>query len=100
MKFGQNDFDSRFPFLFDNARGDAAAVVRNANRTVFEYFDDDMRAIARKCFVDGVVHDFGHKVMKSANVRRAYIHTRTLSDGIESFENLNITRIVTVFDFF
>ena len=96
----EHHFHCGFAFFFDYAGRNTASVVRDANRAVFEYLDDDVRAISRKRFVNGVVHDFRHQMVKSADVRRADVHARAFSDGIESFENLNITRVVTVFDFF
>ena len=47
-----------------------------------------MRAIPRERFVDGVVHDFGDKVVKSVRIGATDIHTRTHSDGFQPLENL------------
>ena len=100
MELCQNDFNRRFAFLFDNAGGDASAVVGDANRAVFEDFHNDVRAVAGKRFVAGVVNDFGDKVMQTSHVRRTDIHAGAFSDGIEPFQNLNVAGVITVSDFF
>ena len=47
--------------------------------------------------VNGVVNDLPHQVMKTAGARRANVHARALTNGLETFENLNLAAIVIVF---
>ena len=46
-------------------------------------------AIARECFVDGVVDDFEHEMMEPSLGRIADVHARPLADGFEPFEDAN-----------
>ena len=39
-----------------------------------------------------VVNDLPHQVMQTAGARRADIHARALTNGLETFENLNPRR--------
>ena len=80
--------------------GDAAAVVRHGHAAVLGYFHGAGIAITRESFVDGVVDDLHDKVMQAALVRRADVHSGTLSDGIQPFEHLNVIGGITAFDFF
>ena len=100
VKFGQHDFDGGFSLFFYHADGYASSVVRDAHRAVGKYLDRDVRAVACKRLVYGVVNDFRHEMMKSARVRGADVHSRTLPYGIQSLEHLNVGRIIAVFDFF
>ena len=100
VKFGQHDFDGGFSLFFYHADGYASSVVRDAHRAVGKYLDRDVRAVACKRLVYGVVNDFRHEMMKSARVRGTDVHSRTLPYGIQSLEHLNVGRIIAVFDFF
>ena len=100
VQLGEHDFDSRFPFLFDDADGDAAPVVRDAHRAVGQDLHRNVRAIARERLVDGVVHHFRHEMMEPSCIRRADVHPGTLPHRVQPFQHLDVRRIIAVFDFF
>jgi hypothetical protein len=46
--------------------------------------------VPRHGFVDGVVDNFVHEMVQAARACGTDVHTRSLPDGFESFENLNV----------
>ncbi|WZB73427.1 hypothetical protein WJ968_25235 [Achromobacter xylosoxidans] len=52
--------------------------------------DDDVVAIARQGFVDGVVHDLEHHVVQAGAVGGvADVHAGALAHGLQPFEHLD-----------
>jgi hypothetical protein len=50
-----------------------------------------------KCFIDRIIDNFeDHVVQTRAVISVANVHTRTLSNGIQSLKNFDGTRIVLV----
>jgi len=47
-------------------------------------------------FVDGVVHDFVDEVVQTARSGGSDVHSGTLANGLESFEDLDIICAVAV----
>ena len=85
--------------LFDRmlVDGDAAPVVDDRDGVVGVDRHLNLGAETGHGLVDGVVNDLPHQVMKTAGARRADIHARALTNGLETFENLNLAAIVIVF---
>ena len=100
VELGENHLDRGFAFFFDYTRRNTSSVIGDADCAVFQNLDDDVRAITGKSLVDGIVHDFRNQMVQTSRVRRTDVHTRAFSDRIESFQNLYVARIITVFDFF
>ena len=87
---GHNHLERRSIFLFLNVGRNSPPVVFNADGSVGIDGHIDIRAIACKSFVDGVVHNFIDKVMQPPDADVADIHRRPSAHGFESFENGNI----------
>ena len=85
--------------LFDRmlVDGDAAPVVDDRDGVVSVDRHLNLGAETGHGLVDGVVNDLPHQVMKTAGARRANVHARALTNGLETFENLNLAAIVIVF---
>ena len=85
--------------LFDRmlVDGDAATVVDDRDGVVGVDRHLNLGAETGHGLVDGVVNDLPHQVMKTAGARRANVHARALTNGLETFENLNLAAIVIVF---
>ena len=96
MQLGQHDLDCGFSLFFDDADRDTSAVVGDGHRAVFEDLHFDGVAKARHRLVDGVVHDLKDEVVKSSLVRRADIHAGSLSNGLKTFEHLNVALGIAV----
>ena len=64
---------------------DAAAIVRDGDGFVRMNGHDHAVAIAGEGFVDRVIHHLEHHVVQAATiVRIADVHSRTLTNGVES----------------
>ena len=85
--------------LFDRmlVDGDAAPVIDDRDGVVGVDRHLDLGAETGHGLVDGVVNDLPHQVMQTAGARRTDIHARALTNGLETFENLNLAAIVIVF---
>ncbi|MNP93800.1 hypothetical protein D3C85_63270 [compost metagenome] len=96
VQFGERDFSGRALGLVLvvhlHARGNAAAVVGDGDRVVGVDRDDDVVAMARERFVDGVVHHFEHEVVQARAVGGvADVHARALAHGFQTFEDRDRT---------
>ena len=85
--------------LFDRmlVDGDAAPVIDDRDGVVGVDRHLDLGAETGHGLVDGVINDLPHQVMQTAGARRANVHARALTNGLETFENLNLAAIVIVF---
>ena len=92
-----NDFERRD--LFDRmlVDGDAAPVVDDRDGVVGVDRHLNLGAETGHGLVDGVINDLPHQVMQTAGARRANVHARALTNGLETFEDLNLAAIVIVF---
>ena len=99
MKFGQGDFRCAALGLVLvvplDGRGNAAAVVHDGNRVVRVDGDLNLRGVACKSFVDGVVDNFINQMMKPGAVGGvADVHARTLANGFQALQNLDAVLVV------
>ena len=92
-----NDLERRN--LFDGmlVDGDASPVVDDRDGVVGVDRHLNLGAETGHGLVNGVVNDLPHQVMQAAGARRADVHARALTNGLETFENLNLAAIVIVF---
>ncbi len=65
MQHREHDLQRAFPRLLLNIDRDAASVILHADNVAFFYRHFYMRAESRERFVDGVIHNFIHKVVKT-----------------------------------
>jgi hypothetical protein len=56
--------------------------------------DGDVRSEAGKCFVDGVVYDLIDEVMEATHTGRADVHAGAAADGLETFEDGDVLRVI------
>ena len=96
MEDGVNDLQSGLAGLGLDVHGDAAAVVHHGDGITLVDLDDDVGAVARQGLVDGVVHDLIHQMVEAGGRSGADIHTGTLSDGFQTFQNLNFRCVILV----
>ena len=92
---GHDDLKGADAFLLVHVDGDATAVVRDANSVVLGDGHCDRVAVAGKCFVNGVVDDFVHQVVKSPNAHVADVHRRTHAHVFHALEGLDLTRVIS-----
>ena len=58
-----------------------------------------MSSITGESFVNGVIHHLIYQMVKTFYRNIAYIHGRTLTYGLQTFEHLNITGAIFFFFF-
>src|SRR5580658_3515303 len=80
--------------------GNAAPVVFDRDAIVAQNRDIDFGAKSGQRLVDRVVDDLGDKMMQPALRSVADVHTGTLADRFETFENLDGLRAVAVIRWF
>ena len=86
----QDDFEGGFVGEFRvRVDGDAAAIVADRDRVVFEQFDLDAVGVARHGLVHGVVEHFGDEVVQRALVGAADIHAGAFAHGFQPLEHLD-----------
>ena len=73
---------------------DASAVVDDGDRVVSMHRHRDLGAVASHGLIDRVVHDLPHEVVQTAGAGRTDVHARTLANGLETLENLNLAAVV------
>ena len=96
VQHGIHHFQSRLASLGLNVHRDAAAVIHHGDGVALVDGDGDLRAVACQRFVDGVVHDLIHQMVEAGGRSGADIHTGTLSDGFQTFQNLNFRCVILV----
>ena len=90
VQHGVDDLERGAPRLRLNVDGDTAAVIHNGDGVALVDRHLDLRAVARKRLVDGVIHNFVNEVVQSARGRGADIHARALAHRLQSFEHLDL----------
>ena len=90
----QHQFDRRDLPLGMHVHRDAPPIVANRHRTIHVNRDLNLVAISRKMFVDGIVQHFEDAMVQSAFVRVADIHPGTLADSLQTFELVDLRRII------
>jgi hypothetical protein len=55
----------------------------------------DLVAVTGERFINRVVNNLVHEVMKPAGAGRADVHAGTLADGLEAFEDRDVLRVVS-----
>ena len=84
VQAGEHQFDDRRFFFGVHAKGNAASVIVNRHRAVGVQNDFDFFAMPGQGFVGGVVQHFLYDMQR---VVGAGVHTRTLFDGLQAFED-------------
>jgi hypothetical protein len=100
MQHRERQLDARHLLGGMDVHGDAAAIVRHRDGVVRVNGDIDRVAVAGQRFVDRVVDDLENQVVQTALGRRADVHARTLPDGFEPLQNLDLPCVVLRRHFF
>ena len=86
VEFGQYEFDARELVLRMHIHGHAAAVVEDLDGPVGEQRDLNFRGVAADDFVDRVVHNLHHHVVRARGVR---VHAGATAYRIQPGQHLN-----------
>ena len=91
----EHDFRGR-PTALVHVDRNPASVVDDRDRVVDVDGDVDLVAETGEGFVDGVVDDLVHEMVKAWLTGRADVHGRALAHGLETFEHLDLVSTVFV----
>ena len=91
---GQDRFERRDLRLFMDVDWNTATVVVDCHDIFWQKLDGNVMGITSHRFIDRVVNDLPHEVMEAVRARRTNVHARTLTNGFEAFENVNILRVI------
>ena len=82
--------------LLVHANGNSASIIRNRRGTV--RFQSHLNAITipRKMLVHGVVQDLVDQVIQTLGGHAANIHSRALTDRLQSFQNGDAGSVVLI----
>src|SRR5690606_17302959 len=100
MQNGHDDLGGGASLFFVNVDGNSATIVRYRHGLIAVDDDPDRLAVSGQSFIDRVIHDLEHHMVKpGAVVGVADIHTRTLADGIKPLEDLNGGAVIIFSEF-
>ena len=94
MENGKYHFNCRNScFMVDTYRY-TSSVISDSNGIISIY--TYINSITKSCqsFINRIVNNFIDKVMKTTAGSGSYIHTGTLSDSLETFQNLNLVSAI------
>ena len=73
---------------------DATTVIDNLHATVGQQRNADLLGVARHSLINRVVHNFPHQVVQAALTGGSDVHTWTLADSLQAFQDRNRARAV------
>lgn len=91
---GQHDLDGGAVLRRVHVHGNAAPVVRHAQRAVRVDLHVDERAVARQRLVDRVVHHLVHEMVVAALARVADVHGGALAHRLHPLQYLDVGGVV------
>ena len=94
----QHDRDRRKPQLFVQLDRDTATVVAHRDDIAGQNLHVDIRAETGERFVDGIVDDLVHQVVKPPRACRADVHAGTLAHRFQTLQNLDLLGAVFLVD--
>ena len=94
VQLGHHGFDAGDAFARHFVDRDASAVVHHAHAAVRQNRHFDVRRVAGKRLVDGVVDDLIHQMVQAAGAGGADIHARADTHRLKAFQHPQIGRVV------
>ena len=96
VQLGKDDLHARDLGLWVDVRGNTPPVVLDRCAAVLVDAHVDLIGKAVRRLVDRVVDDLPENVVQSLRARRTDIHARAQTDGVQPFENGDVTRVVVI----
>ena len=90
VEHGEHRFQGALAGAGVNIGGNAPAVVGDRAGAIVVEHDQDLVAVARQRFVNGVVDHLVHQVVQTPGTGGADVHPRALANGLQPFENLDL----------
>jgi len=100
MKLCHDHFQSRhFFFLVDTDRN-PPTIIDNTDTVIRVNSHLNQVAKSGHGFIDAVIHNFVHQMVKSGNIDISNIHGRSLTNGFQSFQYFNIVFVIIIYIIF
>ena len=96
MKNRKDNLNSRFFCLMIHSHRNSSAVINDRNRIILINLYFNFCTIPCQSLVDRIVHNFINKMMETSGRRRSDIHTRSFSDSLQTFQNLNLVSSIFI----
>ena len=90
VQYREHRFDGALARLGVDVGWDTAAVVDYLNAAIGLQYHRDFCGMAGEGFVDAVVDQLPHQVVKTFHTGATDVHARALAHGLESFEHLDL----------
>src|SRR5690606_3088058 len=90
MQYGHDQLQRRLIFLFIDTCWNPPAIVCYGDGIIFMDNDLDIVAETSHGFVNGVIHHLVYQVVQSFDTGVTDIHRRPLTNGLQSFQYLNV----------
>ena len=100
MKCSHNSFKRGFFCLRMFIHWNTTAVITHLDFIVCQEAEINSMRITRHCFVERVIHNLPNKMVQTVRTGRSNVHSWTLSDRIQSFQNNDIFSSVFFFFYF
>ena len=91
MQHREDRLDRGLSGLGIDSRRHAAAIVFYRDDIILVYRHPDRVRIPSHCLINSVIDNFPYQMMKTFCRSTRNIHARTLSDSLQTIQNLNIT---------
>ena len=90
MQHGEHCFKGALARAGVDVGGNATTVISDAGGAVLAQHDLNLGAVASQSLIDRIVHHLIDQVMQSPRPGGADVHPRTLTDGFETLQHLNL----------
>ena len=90
MKHGKDHLHRRNAGLVIDSHRNAASIVSNCNRIILLNRHVNIFAEACQGLIHGIVYNLINQMMKSTGGGASNVHTRSLPDCFQSFQNLDL----------
>ncbi len=100
MEDSHNRFEGRNSCFWMNIDWDSSTIILYLTTSIVRETKRDVGTVTSECFIDRIIDDFLYEVITATCISRTDVHAGTLADGLETFEDLDLTRIILGFLFF
>ena len=94
VKNGKYNLNCRNTSLMIDTNRNTTTIICNCNGIIRIDIYMDLRTKTSQCFIDCVIHDLIYEMMKSTAGGTSDIHSRPLTYGFQSFQDLDLIRAV------
>ena len=97
MELGHDDFQSRHPLIFVVIHRNSATIILDTERSILVDDHIDFGRMSCHRFVDAVVNNLVDQVVQSSRTGTADVHSGSLANRLDTFEDFNVRSGVVFF---